>query len=387
MISTMEISKMHFGKRRIEMLHLLLAAAVITCLALPATPALAAGDSGDVYVLTNQSSGNSIMLFQRDAAGNLTLLATYVSGGNGAGSGADPLGSQLSLVLNRDQRLLFAVNAGSNSLSVFAVFGNQLKLLDTVSSGGVMPVSVAVRHEFVYVLNAGGNPNIAGFRIQPETGHLILMAGSVQNLPGGTASMPAEVAFRPDGGTLVVTEKGTNAIDTFSLDDGVAQPGASSPSSGTEPFGFDFGRGDATLVSNASGGVSGASTVASYSIGPTGKVSVITPALGDTQSAACWLVVTKDGRFAYVANTGSGTISSYTVSDTGSIALLNTTAATLASGAIPIDMALTDDGEFLYVRDAGHGAIVGFSIGIEGSLTQVASVSGVPAGAQGIAAR
>jgi 6-phosphogluconolactonase (cycloisomerase 2 family) len=366
-----------------KLLHLLPAAA-ITLAGIHAAPALAQG-AGDVYVMTNQSTGNSIMLFQRDTSGALTFLATYESGGNGLGTGADPLGSQNSLVLSAGQGLLFAVNAGSNSLSVFSVFGNQLKLLNTVSSGGIMPVSVAVQHEFVYVVNAGGTPNISGFRINSTTGDLIPLAGSTQNLPGGAAASPAQVSFRPDGGSLVVTEKGTNLVDTFTLVGGVAQPGVSYTSSGTEPFGFAFGRNDIAVVSNVSGGAAGASTVASYAIGAGGQLRRISPAIGDTQTAACWLVVTGNGQFAFTTNSGSGTISSYSVAGNGDLALLNVAAAT-PGDVTPVDMALSADSRFLYVRDGGTGDLSAYSIGSDGSLTPLAGAAGIPSGAQGIAA-
>ena len=360
-------------------------AAAVALAAMQPSPILAQG-GGDVYVMTNQPTGNSIMLFQRDTSGALTFLATYASGGNGTGTGADPLGSQNSLVLSPDQQLLLTVNAGSNSISVFAVFGNQLKLLSTVSSGGIMPVSLAVQHNLVYVVNAGGTPNISGFAINPSTGGLVPLAGSTQNLPGGAAASPAQISFRPDGGTLVVTEKGTNLVDTFTLSQGVAQPGVSYPSSGTEPFGFAFGRNDIAVVSDASGGAAGAAAVASYAIAPGGKTEVITPALGDTQSGACWLVITANGQYAYTTNTASGTISSYTVAPNGDLALLNIAAAT-PGDITPIDMALTADSRFLYVRDGGNGDISAYSVGSDGELTPLAGASGIPAGAQGIAAR
>src|SRR5437763_627692 len=93
---------------------------------------LAESNTGAVYVMTNQAAGNSIMVFHRDAAGMLAFAGAFASGGNGVGTGADPLGSQGAVVLSEDERLLFAVNAGSNSLAVFAVAGDQLKSLNTV---------------------------------------------------------------------------------------------------------------------------------------------------------------------------------------------------------------------------------------------------------------
>ncbi len=289
-------------------------------------------------------------------------------------------------MLGEGERLLFTVNAGSNSVSVFAVSGDQLKLLNTVPSGGIMPVSLAVKHDLVYVLNAGGTPNISGFRIDPETNRLVPLAGSTRNLPGGAAAAPAQVSFSPEGNVLVVTEKGTNHIDTFTLDEGVAQPGVSFPSSGTTPFGFAFGLDEVAIVSDAGSGP-GTSAVASYRVDEDGNLVVITPALGDTQTAACWVVVPGNGKFAFTTNTGSGTISSYSVSDGGKLALLHVAAASTGNGSTPIDMALSDNSRFLYVREAGNGMIGGFRIEADGSLTPVTGATGIPAGAQGIAAR
>jgi 6-phosphogluconolactonase (cycloisomerase 2 family) len=336
-------------------------------------------------VLTNQSSGNAVMLFHRDAAGTIRFAGSFPSGGKGAGTGADPLGSQGPVALSCDHRLLFAVNAGSNSISVFAVSGDSLLLLQTVSSGGTRPASLTVRDGLLYVVNAGGTPNISGFRVQPATNHLMPLAGSTQNLPGGAAAAPAQVSFNRDATVLVVTEKGTNLVDTFVLsDDGVAQAGVSFPSSGATPFGFAFAHGDIAIVSEAAGGPSGTSAVSSYEVDQDGSLEVVTPSLGDTQKAACWIVVPENGRFAYTANTASGTISSYTVSDDGHLTLLD---ATAASGKVPVDMALTNNSRFLYVRDAGSGTIRGFLIRSDGSLMAVTSAGGLPSGATGLAAR
>jgi 6-phosphogluconolactonase (cycloisomerase 2 family) len=368
-----------------KVFRLLPAAAIVALLMFLPQASLADGRTGDVYVLTNQPTGNSVMVFHRDATGMLSFVGSFASGGNGAGTGPDPLGSQGPVALSEDDRLLFAVNAGSNSISVFGVSGDQLTLLNTVSSGGVLPVSLTVRHNLLYVLNAGGTPNISGFTISPATNHLVPLAGSSQNLPGGAAAAPAQVSFSTDGSVLVVTEKGTNLIDTFTLDDNsVAQPGVSFASSGTTPFGFAFGQNNIAIVSDASGGAPGASALSSYAVEDNGNLVGVTPALGDTQTAACWVVVPQNGRFAYTSNTGSGTISSYTVSDDGNLALLNVTAAT---GSVPIDMALSDDSRFLYIRNAGNGTISGFRVQGNGSLTPVTSATGLPAGAAGIAAR
>jgi 6-phosphogluconolactonase (cycloisomerase 2 family) len=378
---------MHSRRPYFTLVPLLSAVILIGLLAISEQTGWAEDDAGVVYVMTNQPSGNSVMVFHRGANGNLSFVGSVASGGNGTGTGADPLGSQGALTLSRHHPLLFAVNAGSDSLSLFAASGDELKLLDTAASHGTMPVSVTAKGRLVYVLNAGGTPNISGFTVDPRTKRLVPLAGSTRNLPGGAGAGPAQVSFTPDGSFLVVTEKNTNTIDTFAVEHQIAQPGVSFPSNGTTPFGFSFGRDDVAIVSDAAGGPGGTSALSSYEVERNGNLELISPALGDTQLAACWVVVPGNGRFAYTANTGSNTISSYKVAQDGSLTLLNAQAALTGSGSVPVDMALSTYSRFLYVRGGGNGAVEGFRIHPDGSLTPVTRVSGVPSGAQGIAAR
>jgi 6-phosphogluconolactonase (cycloisomerase 2 family) len=348
-----------------------------------AKTAVAQDDPGAVYVLSNQAT-NSVLVYARSADGTLSFSKSISTGGMGMGTGPDPLGSQGSLVLGRWHRLLFAVNAGSNDVSVFAVEGRglQLRLLDRHSSGGTMPVSIAVHGRLVYVLNAGGTPNIQGFLLDPFGGHLVALPGSERMLPGGTASAGAEVAFSPDGDVLMVTEKGTNKIDTWTVnDDGYAEDVKTADSSGATPFGFAFTHNFA-VVSEA-----GAGALSSYEVDNNGSVELQTASLSDTQKAVCWVVITKNGRYAFGTNTGSGTISSYYISREGWLSLLHPVAGNTGTGTAPIDMTLSGNGRFLYVREVTKGMVDGFRIEWDGGLTAVGSASGVPLGAQGIAAR
>jgi 6-phosphogluconolactonase (cycloisomerase 2 family) len=338
---------------------------------------------GAVYVLTNQKAGNSVLVYARAEDGTLSFSGSFSTGGRGAGTGADPLGSQGSLVLGRWHRLLFAVNAGSNDVSVFAVDGLQLTLLDREPSGGTMPVSVAVNGDLLYVLNAGGTPNIQGFFIDLFTSHLLHLPGSERDLAGGAGSAPAQVSFSPDGDVLVVTEKSTNQIDSWTVDDdGFVHDRTLTHSSGATPFGFAFARRDFAIVSEA-----GPSALSSYEVDDDADLELMTASLSDGQKANCWVVVTKNQHYAYTTNTASGNISSYLISKGGFLNLLSAIAANNGTGTAPIDMALSADSHFLYVREATKGKIDGFRIESDGSLTPVGSASGVPAGAQGVAAR
>jgi len=356
--------------------------AVAALASFSASAALAQADRGAVYVLTNQTP-NSVLVFARAADGTLSFSGSFVTGGAGAGTGVDPLGSQGSLVLGRWHRRLFAVNAGSNDVSVLAIDGVSLRLLDRAPSGGTMPVSVAVHGDLVYVVNGGGTPNIQGFHVQPSGGHLTQIPGSSQPLPGGATASPGQIGISPDGDVLVVSEKGTNQIDTWTLtDDGLPVNGKVIASHGAVPFGFTFVRGNVALITEAK-----PSAVSSYETNDDGTLDLITGTVPDNGAANCWIEATKNNRYAFVTNTGTGTISSYLIASDGSLSLLNATAAVTGPGTAPIDFALSDDSHFLFVRLGTKGTVAAFGVESDGSLTPLGTVGGVPAGAQGLAAR
>ncbi|MFL5237027.1 MAG: lactonase family protein [Rhizomicrobium sp.] len=373
-----------FSRRHAKFLACLLAG---TVLSLPAFAARHHPDSvpGNVYVLTNQPGGNAVMVFHRDNSGALTPKGTFATGGNGAGAGTDPLQSQNPVVLGNYGTLLFAVNAGSNSITSFRISGDTLISAGTVPSGGTMPVSIAVHGNLAYVLNAGDVPNISGFTLNRETGQLTPLAGSTQSLPGGSLAAPAQVAFVPGEDKLLVTEKGTSQIDSFALNgDGMAEAGMAFPSRKPTPFGFAFAPHHVVIVSDAVKGKPLAAALSSYKIRPAREPLVISAAVPDKQTAACWVAVTQDGTHAYTVNTGSNSISSYSVSVGGELTLLNSTAA---GGNVPVDADLSRGSAFLYVRNGGDGSVEGFAVNPDGSLTTVAIAGGLPDGAAGLAAR
>jgi 6-phosphogluconolactonase len=342
----------------------------------------AQGVVGSVYIMTNSASGNQVVAYSRAPDGTLEWQANYAT--NGLGISGLAGSNQGGLVLNENGRWLIVVNAGSNDISVFGVNHKGLTLTDRTSSQGTMPISVTVHGDLVYALNTGGAEsvgNIAGFTL--NDGKLSSISGSVQPLSGMTA--PAQISFNPSGKVLVVTEKSTSKIDTFLVDnEGLASAPNVQASSGGTPFGFDFTPKGALLVSEAAGGPSGTSAVSSYSISDTGTLTTISASVPDTQLAACWLVVTGNGRLAYTANAHSTTISSYTIAGTGQITLLNSKAATV--GGTDLDMALARNSGFLYIFDNGDHAIVAYQVHADGSLTWLQTSTGIPAGADGLAA-
>jgi 6-phosphogluconolactonase (cycloisomerase 2 family) len=366
---------------------LALAIAAIAVAAAPlaagAAPAHAAGNPalGAVYTASNATAANSILVFDRLADGRLVSGGSVDTGGLGSGSG---LGNQGGVRLTPDERWLLAVNAGSNDVSVFAVGESSLTLTDIVSSGGTQPISVTANRDLVYVVNAGSD-SIAGFRLDSR-GHLASLAGSVQSL-GGSGTGPAEITFSPDGSFLVVTEKNTNKIAVFPVDhDGVAGAPLLQDSAGVTPFGFAFGKRGQLVVSEAFGGAAGASATSSYRLGSDGILTTITASAADQQSSACWSAISPDGRFAYIANTGSGTVSGYRIDFDGHIALLDADGVSGVAGGKPSDLVFTQNGQFLYDLVGGTNTLAAFRVQADGSLDALPFVD-VPAGANGLAVR
>lgn len=334
-----------------------------------------------VYTISNDPSGNAVLTFKQLPDGRLIKSQEFATEGLGTGGG---LGNQGALASDGD--FLFVVNPGSDDISVLRVRRNGLDLVDRMPSGGVRPVSVTVDRDLLYVLNAGSD-NIAGFSIG-HGGRLHSLPSSVQPL-SGTGVDPAQIQFSQDGRSLIVTEKATNQLLTFSINrSGIPTRRQVIASPGQTPFGFALTRARQVLVSEAAGGAANASSVTSYRIARDGTLKVLDAAVPTHQSAACWVAITPDGRFAYVTNTGSATLSAYRVHPSGQLTLLHAdgVAARVAPGGAPIDMAFSEQGEFLHVLSSGDHTITTFRVGPFGQLARVGTVAGLPAGTNGLIA-
>ncbi|WP_158861772.1 lactonase family protein [Leifsonia sp. AG29] len=364
-------------------------AAALAAAALFASPALAAPAHADdqdlaghassvVFAQTDGVAGNAIVAYDRSPDGSLHQAGTYQTGGLGGvltGSVVDHLASQGSLVYDRG--LLYAVNAGSDTVTVFAVHGDQLVRREVISSGGAFPVSVTTHGNLVYVLNARSGGSVQGYVRVAD----FLVRVPVWNRPLGldpTATpefthTPGQVAFTPDGSKLVVTTKGnTSAIDVFGVNPlgGLTQQPVVNVEAGAVPFAMSFDAGGHLLVAEA-----GTNSVASFTVNADGTVTPIaTAATG--QGATCWIA--RDGSFFYASNAGSGSLSGYADAGTGSL----TAAGTTATDAGTVDASATPDGRFLYVEAGKAGIVDGFRVNADGSLTSTGSVV-VPGGAGG----
>jgi DNA-binding beta-propeller fold protein YncE len=372
-----------------------LAAALPITGALPfATPALAStaapafgsgGASHAVFVQTDNTSGNQVVAYHRAPDGTLSLAGTYATGGLGgilAGSVVDHLASQGSLSYDPRHALLYAVNAGSDTVSVFAVNGDRLALRQVLSSGGSFPVSVAGHGDLVYVLNALGGGRLAGYRVLG--GGLVPIPGSGRALGlDPTASpqftnTPGQVAFTPDGSQLVVTTKANgNDVDVFGVrfDGRLSAAPVVNSEPGTVPFAISFDFYGHLLIAEA-----GTNALATFALAPSGTVSLV-DAVPTGASATCW--VAPAGPFLFASSAGSASESGYSASFGGQLSLLG--AATTDPGTV--DASAAADGRFLYVQTGGSGIVDEFAVGAGASLTEIGAVT-VPGavGGEGIVA-
>jgi DNA-binding beta-propeller fold protein YncE len=377
-------------------------AAALTAATLTASAATLAGPAGAavtqpryfgspgahhaVFVQTDNTAGNQVVAYHRAADGALSPAGSYPTGGRGgqlAGSVVDHLASQGSLTYDRGHALLYAVNAGSNTVSVFGVAGDHLWRRQVIGSGGQFPVSVAVHGDLVYVVNAENGGSVQGYWVIGS--RLVPVPGSNRALgldPTATpqfTNTPGQVAFSPGGSQLIVTTKANgNDIDVFGVrrDGGLTASPVVNAEPGTVPFAISFDKAGQLVIAEA-----GTNALATFALSPNGTVTLV-DAVGTGQAATCW--VARAGDHFFASNAGSASISRYSAGPSGRLTLIGATSTDPGT----VDAAASRGGRFLYVRTGATGIVDEFSVGAGGSLTSVGSVT-VPAaaGGEGIVAR
>lgn len=338
-----------------------------------------------VFVETDNPSGNQILAYVQASDGTLTAAGTYDTGGNGGvetGSVVDPLASQGSVALADGGHTLLVVNAGSNTVSVFRVYGAAMSLWQIVPSGGEFPTSISVHGHLVYVLNAGGAGSLEGY---------VLAGGTLRPLPGSNRSLgltntnppnflasPGQVGFTPGGSQVIVTTKNSGSdIDVFSVGfDGLLSLTPVVNTSATPvPFAFSFDSAGHLVVVEA-----GTSDVSVYSVNANDTLTSL-GSVTDGQKALCWIVAANG--FFYGSNAGSADLSAFQVSSGGVPALVGVAASTEAGTT---DAAVTPNDHFLYVENGGAGTVDEFHVNSDGTLFEIGMVTGLTAPMEGIAA-
>ncbi len=384
----------------------LMAAVAVAAIALPGTASAKSPSKskakvvGRVYSETNSPKRNQVLIFNRYSNGHLKFLTAVATGGKGGQQlqpGCAPtcpfLDTQGEVAQTSGGKLVFAVNAGSNTVSSFRATVSGLKLVSVKPSGGKFPNSLTVHGSWLYVLDSGifpmpGPPvpgNIAGLKFD-AAGHLTPISGSIRPLTPTVPGLARQVGFNNNGKLLVVSLLGdptlatpvaTDSIDTFHISASGAASAATPHDATTPfPFGFAFDPKDRLIMSQVTSlTVPGAGDTASYNVAPSGALTPIST-VASKGTAPCWVTISRNGKFAYVVNTGGGAptggfTSQYRVFPNGSLKLLGNTPVRKEFALT--DETLSSDGHYLYVLATGATPathhIDEYRVGANGLLT------------------
>lgn len=354
----------------------------------PTPPVAPTVSARTVYTTDNGATANHVLAFRSSATdGSLTLLGSYETGGNGLGTvevsavtpqdGVDVLASQGSLVMSDDKTLLFTVNAGSGTITSFAIAADgSLTRADSLPSGGLQPNALSFSHGMLYVSNVGSAAN--GFASNVK-GFSVTTAGKLSEIAGATYSLstasaqPSGVQFNAAGTLLAVSEISTGKISVFPVNSsGTLGVATVNDSAGGAPFGASFTPSGQLLVTEVMNG-----SVSSYSANSAGALTAISSKVVNGQAAVCWTILSPDAHTLYTSNSGSGTLSSYAVGTDGALTLTAAVASNLqGAGTGNIDGGVTSDGQYLYVMDGAIGTISTLRVGSDGTLTTLTPTAG-----------
>jgi len=296
-----------------------------------------------VYVETNLNPANSIRVFNRGAQGQLREIAgsPYATGGAGSGYNGVAVGpddSDQEIITNADHSLLFAVNAGSDSISVFNIGSNGALTPVAGSpfpSGGNDPVSLDIADNLLFVANKAGDPN-RPTTILPNYATLLIGGGGALHLANNTAndtSQPysavtsvaagasLEQVHRVPGTNLVFGDDLlANLIEHFQTDftQGLHQlPPLALPASlftDTTTPRIPQGIWNHPTLPYLYVGVPLANQVAVYKFDSKGKLTFLR-AVPDQGSAICWLRTNKAGTRLYGTETGTNSVGVFDTTD------------------------------------------------------------------------
>ena len=294
-----------------------------------------------VYIESNNPgrSQNAILAYKENAStGVLTAVpgGRYLTGGTGyrnAGPALGPDDSDKEIIASPDGHYLFAVNQGSNSISVFDVkVDGSLKPIKggPFGSGGVQPISLSFSNDRLYVVNRGDSAEGKSGTVAPNiTTFDVGQSGTLRAIPKSTVTLPlnlstAQVLTSADGRFAFVDNFATpsnlkvplaNTLQPYAIGgDGkiaaVRDGEARLPKNPPLVLGLVENPKNHVIYSGTAPG----GGVASFHYDSTGKTTYI----GTTKApgiATCWLVISSNGKFLYATDSASNALSVYSLAD------------------------------------------------------------------------
>jgi 6-phosphogluconolactonase (cycloisomerase 2 family) len=326
---------------QVKQKSMILSALAVALLA--AVPNLHASSNEYVYVESNLKApnANSIYAFARHADGSLTQIpgSPFLTGGAGVQDTSlkvGPYDSDLNIAVNPEHTLLYAVNAGSDSIAVFHIKsdGSLTPIAGSpFPSGGTDPVSVSLVGDRLFVVNQNGDfprvanalPNYTVFHVKGDGSIAPLAADATHGVALGSSPSIAlvdpvrNVLFGADflGGLIQrfligadggLTELPTNGIPASAI------PGATAP-----PLVLGLALHPSQPILYAGFVTAAELGVFKYddANGPSDPYYGLrfVGAVPNSGAAICWLRVNHAGTRLYSSDTGTNSISVYDLSN------------------------------------------------------------------------
>lgn len=319
-----------------------------------------------VITSTNDSLQNEIVGYRRNSDGKLDSIFTLSTFGKGINA---PLRSQNALLWTKDGRFLLVCNPGSNDVSVFKVDGENVTFLNKYSSGGQMPVSITQYKDLIYVLNSGHHGILSGFNLTQD--------GVLNPIPGINIEVdtmvcgPAQASFTYDGTGIIVTCRSTNKIIGFQMSKDGIPVGKTKISSNSEvPYGFDLDEDGKIYVTEAR-----QSGISVYQWKDGKNVEKLFDLAKDLHTAACWVKLTKNRKYAFVSDADPKNIAGFQIAKSGQCSLIKADGKSASTEDTPTELLIVND-QFLYVSSVRNSAIEVFQIDGSGNLMKIQKLNG-----------
>jgi hypothetical protein len=363
---------------------------------------------GYLYVQTNEPK-NSILVYQRHSDGSLSETGKVATGGAGTGpsrplhhntSGADPLVSAGSLITDKAHSKLFVVNAADNSVSFFRINDSGMPvLLDTLKTQGKTPNTLAYDDttRTLFVGHLYGPEHIKSMRVNNDT-LTLLPGGRSVDTDKVTGRILSNITLSPAKNYLVATVladpgsegkglKGAKkqAFLNLKITDGtLPSVGTFQDAGGVEPFTSLFLKSGKNMFLTT---YAESNTLGLNQLNEMGGVTQLAQAKGDDSAVDgkpleyCWVALSPDEKYAYVASFGTSDITSFSINGKtlslahagiGRVAPANdfTASAGIPTSA-PVDNWASGDGYFYQIYGAA-GQLGAFKMTRDGNLQQIA---------------
>lgn len=336
----------------------------------------------------------------------MLFVSSCGDGGGGVGGVAGVAGVGGTLGGAGTTSILYVTNSGSNNVSGYTInsfTGVLAPIPGSPFPTGTGPSAMAVSSNgfFAYVANGQAN-TVTAFRVATEGGLLIVQSTTDNPNPVSVGTAPSAVAISPDTQHLYVANRGSGTVTTFAIGAGGVLTLVPPTSSASNPVAVDGSAPD-SLATSQNGkflyvAKSGSNDITAFSIAASGLLTKIPSAGAHTNPLVSGgatlqgIVTSPNAPFLYAVYNSSNTVTAFHIESDGLLTLVAASGASQnpipVGSSAPAVVIVSRNGRFLYSANGG-GTVTAFSIGEDGLLSRVSSSGGqvnpVPTGTSPVA--